>query len=53
LAEAAKLKEELSNPNEEFTKKVEACKQDAARDFLMGFEAAVEQASGFHPTWTF
>jgi len=34
-------------------KKIEACKQDVAHAFLMGFEATVQQASGFHPTIDF
>jgi len=37
LAETTKLKEELSGQNEKFAKKIEACKQNAAHAFLMGF----------------
>jgi len=53
LAKNAKLKEELTNQNEEFTQKVEACKKDVAQAFLVGFEVAVEQASGLHLTLDF
>jgi len=44
---------EIANLKEEFAKETEGCKQDAAQAFLRGFEAAIEQASTFHPNIDF
>ena len=49
FSEIDKLKGELVQKDEYLTKETEACKQDAAQSYLVGFEAAIEQASGLHP----
>jgi len=49
LVEVKKLKGELARKDKEFAIENEACRQDVAQAFLIGFEAAVKQASGLHP----
>jgi len=44
---------EITNLKEEFAKETEGWKQDAAQAFLVGFEAATEQASTLHPSIDF
>ena len=49
LVEVNKLKEELAKKDEEFSKETEACKQDDAQAYLVGFEVAIEEASRLYP----
>jgi len=35
--------------DEELAKETEACKQDVAQAYLVGFEATIEHASGLYP----
>jgi len=53
LAEVDKLKGELTCKDEDLTKATKSFKQDVAQSYLVGFEAALEQASTLHPTLDF
>jgi len=53
LAEVEKIKEELTLKDEGIAKEKEAFKNDAAQSYLVGFDEAVEQASGLHPEINF
>ncbi|KAK7342268.1 hypothetical protein VNO80_25214 [Phaseolus coccineus] len=48
LAEVNKLKGELAQKDEDLAKTTKAFKLDAAQSYLVGFKAAIEQASAFH-----
>jgi len=48
LAQVNKLKRELARKDEDFANTTEAFKWDAAQSYLVGFEAATEQASRLH-----
>ena len=49
LSKIDKLKGELVQKDEDLAKETEACKQDTAQSYLVGFEATIEQASRLHP----
>ena len=49
LAKVEKLKGELAQKDEDLAKEKESFKNDVAQSYLVGFEEAVEQASGLLP----
>jgi len=53
LAEVGKLKRELTRKDEDLAKTTKSFKQDVVQSYLVGFKAAVEQASTLHPTLDF
>jgi len=53
LAKVDKLKGELTRKDEVFVKATKSFKQDVAQPYLVGFEAALEQASTLHPDLDF
>jgi len=53
LAEVDKLKRELTVKDETFAQTTDSFKKDVAQSYLVGFEAAVEQATTIHPSLDF
>jgi len=50
LNEAKKQNKEVTRKREDLIKAIDSFKQDVAQSYLVGFEAALEQASAVHPT---
>ena len=50
LVEVDKIKGELIRKDEDFVKATDFFKQDTAQSYLVGFEAALEQAATVHPS---